>query len=84
MFGLVPGSRLVGSDLPAWHRSWTDYGVPGSNTVSPDGEAFSRFSTEGLSISPTSGLCFERLLKVLGINPALARCAHVIFSPFSP
>ena len=24
------GSRLVGSDLRAWHRSWTDYG-PGSN-----------------------------------------------------
>jgi hypothetical protein len=59
-------------------------GVPGSNTVSPDGEALSRFLTEGLSISPTSGLCFERFLKVLGINPALARCAHVIFSPFSP
>src|SRR5258708_21072960 len=22
----VPISRLVGSDLRAWHRSWTDYG----------------------------------------------------------
>src|SRR5260221_14058132 len=27
---LVPGSRLVGSDLRAWHRSWTDYGVSGT------------------------------------------------------
>src|SRR5208282_2679609 len=25
---LVPGSRLVGSDLHACHRSWTDYGKP--------------------------------------------------------
>ena len=23
--GLVPTSRLVGSDLRAWHRSWTEY-----------------------------------------------------------
>jgi hypothetical protein len=23
---LVPGSRLVGSDLRAWHRLWTDFG----------------------------------------------------------
>src|SRR6202047_4537340 len=28
---LVPGSRLVGSGLRAWHRSWTDYGVLSRN-----------------------------------------------------
>ena len=31
--GLVPRSRLVGSDLRAWHRSWTDHGQLGSNPV---------------------------------------------------
>src|SRR5882672_9581993 len=28
--GSLPGSRLVGSDLRAWHRLWTDYGVLGN------------------------------------------------------
>ena len=28
--GLVLGSRLVGSDLCAWHRLWTDYGLFGN------------------------------------------------------
>src|SRR6267378_211041 len=28
--GLVPGSPLVGSDLRAWHRSWSDYGQLGT------------------------------------------------------
>src|SRR5216684_2860997 len=27
--GLVLRSRLVGSDLRAWHRLWTGYGLPG-------------------------------------------------------
>src|ERR1700736_4324433 len=31
--GSVPGSRLVGSDLRAWHRSRTDYRALGSNFV---------------------------------------------------
>jgi hypothetical protein len=30
---LLMGSRLVGSDLRAWHRFWTDDGPPGSNPV---------------------------------------------------
>ena len=29
--GLVTGSRLVGCDLRALHRSWTDYELLGSN-----------------------------------------------------
>src|SRR5258708_37757350 len=28
--GQVPGSRLVGSDLRAWHRLWTDNGQLGN------------------------------------------------------
>jgi hypothetical protein len=28
--GLVPGSRIVGSDLPTWHRFWAAYGLFGS------------------------------------------------------
>src|SRR6202040_3501982 len=31
MGGLVMETRLVGGDLPAWHRSWTDCGLLGSN-----------------------------------------------------
>ena len=31
MAGLAPGSMLIGSDLHAWHRLWTDYGLTGSN-----------------------------------------------------
>jgi hypothetical protein len=32
-FGLVVGSRLVGSDPRAWHRLWTDYGALGNNRL---------------------------------------------------
>src|SRR6266850_4049581 len=35
VIGSLPGSRLVGSDLRAWHRVWTDYGVLG-NYSGPD------------------------------------------------
>jgi hypothetical protein len=29
MFGLVPGSRLLGSDFRTGHRFWPDYGLTG-------------------------------------------------------
>jgi hypothetical protein len=41
----VSGESVVGSDHRAWRQFWKDYG----NSVNADGEALSRFATEGLT-----------------------------------
>src|SRR5712692_4394907 len=48
---LVPRSRLVGSDLRAWHRFWTDYGALGNNPPDP----VTRFSERENQRVQTSG-----------------------------
>src|ERR1700734_1338060 len=85
--GLVMGSRLKGSDLRAWHRSWTDCGLLGSNGL-----------LGRTRLPPPANFCRERRasvqIKIVSLRGSLAArkagiidCARTVqesnvFNPF--